>query len=99
MTQDASLAHPSALACITRNQSREDMMRNRITLASDCDGGVCPRIDQWTDTGDFGIQGYRVADADKPADLPAGEDMVMIPRDVLPVLIAQLQRALAAQPA
>ncbi|HEX4100508.1 MAG TPA: hypothetical protein VHY21_08195 [Pseudonocardiaceae bacterium] len=73
-------------------------MRNVITLASSCEDGNCPGIDQWTDTGDFRVQGYRVAAQDKPAGLPAEEDVVMIPRDVLLALIAQLGQRLA-QPA
>jgi hypothetical protein len=72
-------------------------MRNVITLAN-CEDGNCPGIDQWTDTQDFRVQGYRVAQEDKPAGLPAGEDVVMIPRDVLLALVAQLQQRLA-QPA
>jgi hypothetical protein len=72
-------------------------MRNVITLAS-CEDGNCPGIDQWTDTQDFRVQGYRVAQADKPAGLPAEEDVVMIPREVLLSLIAQLQQGLAQQP-
>lgn len=74
-------------------------MRHWITLASTCDAGTCPRIDQCADTGDFEIRGYRVTQADKPQGLPAGEDVVMIPRDVLPALIVQLQRVLAQQSA
>lgn len=70
-------------------------MRNKITLAS-CEDGNCPQIDQLSG-GDFEIQGYTIADADKP-DMPAGHDRVMIPRDVLASLIAQLQQHLA-QPA
>lgn len=72
-------------------------MRNVITLAN-CEDGNCPGIDQWIDTQDFRVQGYRVAAEDKPAGLPAGEDVVMIPRDVLLALVAQLQQRLA-QPA
>jgi hypothetical protein len=39
-----------------------------------------------------------VAAEDKPAGLPAEEDVVMIPCDVLLSLIAQLQQRLARQP-
>lgn len=90
---------PAALTCIDVNRrSREDTMRNMIKLAG-CEDGNCPGIDQWTDTQDFRVQGYRVAAEDKPAGLPADEDVVMIPREVLLALIAQLQRRLAQQPA
>lgn len=88
----------AALPCIVVNRSRQDMMRNVITLAG-CEDGSCPGIDQWTDTQDFRIQGYRVAEQDKPAGLPAEEDVVMIPRDVLPTLIGQLLLRLTRQPA
>lgn len=73
-------------------------MRNVITLAS-CEDGNCPGIDQWTDTQDFRVQGYRVARKDKPAGLPAEEDVVMIPREVMLSLIAQLQQGFVQQPA
>lgn len=93
----ASLPQPRVLTCITSNRSREDMMRSLITLADSCDAGTCPGIDQWTDTGDFQIRGYRVAPEDRPAGLPVEEDVVMIPRDVLPALITQLRNRLAQQ--
>jgi hypothetical protein len=80
------------------NRAWEGTMRKLIPLAN-CEDGNCPGIDQWTDTRDFQIRGYRVAAEDKPAGLPAEEDVVMIPCDVLLSLIAQLQQRLARQPA
>jgi hypothetical protein len=69
-------------------------MRNVITLAS-CEDGNCPQIDQLSD-GDFEIQGYTIAAADKP-DMPAGHDRVRIPRDSVLSLVTQLQQRLAQQ--
>lgn len=71
-------------------------MRNKVTLAG-CEDGNCPQIDRLSD-GDFEIQGYTVAAADK-TDMPAGHDRVRVPRDVLLSMIAQLQQRLAQQPA
>jgi hypothetical protein len=70
-------------------------MRNKITMAS-CEDGNCPQIDQLSG-GDFEIQGYTIDAADKTG-MPDGHDRVMIPRDVLLTLVAQLQQRLA-QPA
>lgn len=50
---------------------------------TNCEDGNCPRFGRWADTGDFRVQGYRVAEADKPADLPSEEDILTIPRDVM----------------
>ncbi len=40
-----------------------------------------------------------MAQDDKPAGLPAEEDVVMIPREVMLSLLAQLQQGLVQQPA
>ncbi len=69
-------------------------MREFIKL-TDCEDGNCPGFGQWTDTGDFRVQGYRTAHADKPADLPSEEDILTIPRDVMLTLLPQLLARLA----
>lgn len=69
-------------------------MREFVQLTT-CEDGNCPGFGQWADTGDFRVQGYRVAQADKPADLPSEEDILMIPRDVMLTLLAQLLARLA----
>ncbi|MGH3867936.1 MAG: hypothetical protein ACRDQ4_17795 [Pseudonocardiaceae bacterium] len=76
------------------NQLREDMMREFVQLTT-CEDGNCPGFSRWTDTGDFRVQGYRVAQADKPADLPGEEDILTIPHDVMLTLLAQLLAQLA----
>lgn len=63
-------------------------MRKMITLAN-CSDGNCPQFKQWTDTRDFGVQGYRVAEEDK-VGIPDSEDMVMIPYHAMLRLLAQL---------
>ena len=79
---------------ITVNQSQEDTTREFVQL-SNCEDGNCPGFGRWTDTGDFRVQGYRVAQADKPADLPGEEDILTIPHDVMFKLLAQLLARLA----
>lgn len=69
-------------------------MREFVQLTN-CEDGNCPGFGQWADTGDFSVCGYRVAQADKPADLPEEEDILMVPRDVMPALLAQLLARLA----
>lgn len=65
-------------------------MREYVQLTN-CEDGNCPRFIQWTDTGDYGVQGNRVGPSDKPADLPNEEDIIMIPHDVMLTLLAQLR--------
>ncbi len=69
-------------------------MREFVQLTN-CEDGNCPGFGRWTDTGDFRVQGYRVAQADKPADLPGEEDILTIPHDVMFTLLAQLLARLA----
>jgi hypothetical protein len=76
------------------NRSREDMMREFVQLTN-CEDGNCPGFGRWTDTGDFRVQGYRVAQVDKPADLPREEDILAIPHGVMFMLLAQLLARLA----
>lgn len=65
-------------------------MREFVAL-TDCEDGNCPGFGRWTDTGDFRVQGYRVAPSDKPGDLPDAEDVLTIPHDVMLKLLAQLR--------
>ncbi len=46
------------------------MIREFVQLTT-CEDGNCPGFSRWTHTGDFRVQGYRVAQADKPAELVA----------------------------
>lgn len=68
-------------------------MREFVRLTN-CSDGNCPSVDQWTDTGDFRVQGYKVAAEDKPG-IPANEDVVTVPEETVLQLLAQLRLRLA----
>jgi hypothetical protein len=81
---------------VTRLSRRRFIRSARwIRSRASCEDGNCPQIDQLSD-GNFEIQGYTIAAADKP-DLPAGHDRVWIPRDTLLLLVTQLQNPSAQQ--
>lgn len=85
----------SALNCIALNRSREDAMRQYVRL-TECSGGSCPAFDEWTDTGEFRVTGYKVAPEDK-LGIPDTEDVVTVPRETayqfMAALLARPQRA------
>jgi hypothetical protein len=50
--------------------------------ASECSSGTCPTV-YGTDTDSVLVQGYIVTAEDAGLDLPAGEQIVEIPREIL----------------
>jgi hypothetical protein len=59
-----------------------------------CFDGNCPGFDEWQDTRDFRVTGYKVAPEDKPG-IPDTEDVVTVPRGVVFELISCLLRQAA----
>jgi hypothetical protein len=68
-------------------------MRDYVRLTN-CSDGNCPGFDQWLDTGDFRVTGYKVAPEDK-TDAATTEDVVTVPRNVVLQLVAQMQQRCA----
>lgn len=72
-------------------------MRQFVRLTN-CSGGNCPGFDQWADTHEFRVTGYRVAAEDKQG-IPRNEDVVTVPQETVyqlrALLLAQLQQRAA----
>jgi hypothetical protein len=65
--------------------SSSNALAQSVTLdlvAELCGGGECPTVYR-TDRGTLVIQGYRFDPADAGATLPAGEQMVEIPAELI----------------
>lgn len=54
---------------------------------AECYDGNCPAVDLDTETGDFWVTGYVLAPRDK-VGVPATEDRVVVPREVLIAAVA-----------
>lgn len=66
----------------------------RLTLRASCSDGNCPTIYEDTETGDFVVQGYVLRDEGTPPEvrnLPAGEAVVRVPREVMLQLARQME--------
>jgi hypothetical protein len=72
-------------------------MRQFVRLTN-CSAGNCPGFDQWADTQDFRVTGYKVPEEDKQG-IPVTEDVVTVPKEkvfeLVVVLLARLQQTAA----
>lgn len=60
-----------------------------LPVLATCSGGSCPTIYAGED-GDLLVQGYRTPETRQQVVIPAGEDIVRIPRSVLLEAAARL---------
>jgi hypothetical protein len=63
-------------------------MRMRL-LVEPCQGGGCPAVYE-TDRGTVVVQGARLARSDRPDGVPAHEEIVEIPAELLRLAAARL---------